>query len=124
MTLARGAFARGGPARTAEVSSIDRREPLIRPSFSSNLRHCPTVDLHDVGREVVCTTEQRRANAVGVDRQSLTLEARDALSVEAARDDDLHLLEAGAVRPLADLAYKRRADALKIAPAPALARET
>ena len=58
----------------------------------------------DVGGEVVVAADERRADAVGVDRDVLRLELADALDVEAAEDDDLHALEAVLVESVAHLA--------------------
>src|SRR5205823_2265812 len=55
--------------------------------------------------------DQRRADAVGVDRDATALERADPLGVEAAGRDDLDALEAVAIERLAHLADKPLVDA-------------
>ena len=71
-----------------------RAEARVRAVLAPDLRARPAVDHHDVGGEVVGAADQRRADAVGVDGHARRLEGADALGVEAARDDDPHVLVA------------------------------
>ena len=72
------------------------------------LRTGSAVDEHDVGGEVVVAPDQRRADAVGVDRHARGLELADPLGVEAAAGDDPHVGEAGGVERRADLLDQAR----------------
>ena len=86
------------PSRAADSAGS------VRPTFAHGL---PS-SMHDVGREVVVAAQQRRADAVGVDRHAEALEVADLLGREAARADDLHALVAGGVERLAHLARPAR----------------
>ena len=57
-----------------------------RPTFA----HGRPSTIDDVGGEVVRAADQRRPDAVGVDRHAGRLEGADPLGVEAAGDDDPH----------------------------------
>src|SRR5437762_5857635 len=73
----------GDPGR-----SRNEFEARIRPVPAADLRARAPVAHHDVGGEVVRATDQRRADAVRVDRDSTLLELADLLAREAARGDD------------------------------------
>ena len=60
--------------------SDDALEPRVGPLPAPDLRAGPAVDHDDVGREVVGAADQRRADAVGVDRHAVGLEARGCAS--------------------------------------------
>src|SRR3954463_9588777 len=77
-------------------------EALVGPDLAAGLRARPAVHLDDVGREVVVAAQQRRAHAVGVDRDAAGLEVADLVDREAARGDDAHALVTGGVERLAD----------------------
>src|SRR5205814_1105408 len=65
----------------------------------------------DVAGEVVRTADQRRTDAVGVDRHPVFLELMDLLEREAARDDDADAVEAVVVQRAAHLPHEPRVDA-------------
>src|SRR3954451_9419043 len=88
----------------------DRLQPRIGPQLAADLGGWHALEADDVGGEVEGAAQQRRADAVGVDRSAGLLEALDLLGGEAAGDDDLHLLVAGGVQRLADLAHELDAD--------------
>src|SRR4051812_46388575 len=73
----------------------DRLQPRIGPQLAADLCARLTLEADDVGREVEGAAQERRADAVGVDRRPGLLEALDLLGGEAAGDDDLHVLVAG-----------------------------
>src|SRR5262249_59794681 len=68
----------------------------------------------DARRVVVPAGDQRRADAVGVDRPATLLEGVDALGGEGARDDNLAPLEAVAVERLTDLPDEPLVDAARL----------
>src|SRR5919204_4663447 len=73
----------------------------VRPLTAAHLGAFSPVDDHDVSGEIVLSSEQGGPHAVGVHRHALRLERADALGIEPARDDDLHLPVAGGVKGLA-----------------------
>src|SRR5258706_5957635 len=83
---------------------LDPFEAGIWPVGASDFRDRLAVDQDDVGGEVVLPTQERRADAVGVDRHLASLELADPLRGEAARDDDLDALVTRVVKRLAYLA--------------------
>src|SRR4051812_39580158 len=88
----------------------DRLQPRVRSQLAADLGSGFPLEADDVGGEVEGAAQQRRADAVGVDRGADLLEAFDLLGGEAAGDDDLHLLVAGVVEGVADLAHELDAD--------------
>src|SRR5437660_3191307 len=73
--------------------SLDELEPLVRAEAAADLRRLAPVCEHDVGGEVVRAADERRADAVRVDRHAPLLELADLLDGETTRGDDLHVLE-------------------------------
>src|SRR5205085_12328881 len=90
---------------------LDRFETRIWPVAAADLRARPAVDHHDVGREVVLAAQERRADAVGVDRYPQPLELADLVRREATRGDDPHALVARGVERVAHLLDERRVHA-------------
>src|SRR5437899_5314410 len=84
-----------------DARSRHGREALIRPQLATDLRARTAIHLDHVSSEVVLAAQQRGAHAVGIHRHAGGLEAGDALVIEAARDDDLHVRKAGGVELLA-----------------------
>src|SRR4051794_6054577 len=93
------------------MASGNRLEAWVGGGLAADLRVRLAVDEDDVGGEVVRPADQRRADAVRVDRHALRLELADALRVESSRGDDLDLLVAGVVERPADLADEHLVDA-------------
>src|SRR6185369_10028612 len=89
-------------------------ETGIRAEAAAHLRRFAAVREHDVAREVVRAADQRRTDAVGVDRHAGLLERLDPLHREAARDDDPHPLEAVAVERVTDIAHQALVDAARV----------
>src|SRR6185312_2669009 len=122
--LRRGGHARGAldrfdrnVARARSVAYavlVDELEPRVFAVVPAHLRRRTAVGHHDVGREVVLAADQRRTDAVGVDRHSPLLEGPDPLGREAAGDDDLDVLEAVAVERLAYLAHELLVHAARV----------
>ena len=69
------------------------------------------VHLHHVGREVRVAAQQAAAHAVGVGRHAGRLEGADLGGVEAAADDNLHVLEALRVQSRAHSPHELRSHA-------------
>src|SRR5262249_62310448 len=81
----------GMPPDTLKAKwSFDGLEARIRSKSASDLGARPPVEHHDVCREVVGAPDQRRPDAVGVDRDAVTLEGADLREIEATGDDDVH----------------------------------
>src|SRR6185369_7183473 len=106
----RGSVVHRGPVSVSETGSPPRRtrlldplEPRVRAVAAADLRGGLAVGQDDVAGEVVRAADQRRADAVGVNRDALLLERADLVDVEAAGDDDPDLPEALAVERLAHL---------------------
>ena len=68
----------------------------------------------EVGGEVVLAPDQRRADAVRVDRNAAALELLDLRDRESTRRDDPHLLVPGAVERGAHLADEALVDASRV----------
>src|SRR4051812_11684202 len=92
------------PARAAVACPINgslprlgrpsnRLQPGVRPQLAADLAGGPTVGHHDIGGEVVRAADQRRADAVRVDRHAGGLELADAVGGEAAGADDADVAE-------------------------------
>src|SRR5712692_3666188 len=81
----------------------DRLEPRILAVVPSHLRRRHPVRDHDVAREIVRAANERRADAVGVDRDALVLEFADLRLAEAAGRDDPHVRVARGVERVAHL---------------------
>src|SRR5438105_11682354 len=79
------------------IASRNELEPRVRTIAPSRLRGGTPVREDDVTREVIGAANQRRADAVRVDRNAAPLELPDLLDVEATRRDDLDALETIAV---------------------------
>src|SRR5689334_1227232 len=62
--------------------SVDQLEARVRPEATAHLRRRAAVGQHDVGGEVVCAADQRRADAVCVDGYAVPLELADLLDRE------------------------------------------
>ena len=100
-------------ARRKAKGSTRRARAAGSAGTTPDLRRREAVRENDVGGEVVVAPEQRRADAVGVDRDVVRLELADALDVEAAGDDDLDALEAVLVESVPHLADEALVDATR-----------
>src|SRR5213594_4741768 len=78
---------------SSDVCSSDL-EARVRPVAPTHLRQRFPLDPDDVCGEVEAALEQARPHAVHVHRHLLLFELPDLVDGEAARDDDLHVLEA------------------------------
>ena len=91
-----------GSARTSRTPVLisAQVQPRVRVEPAADLRARLAVDDHDIGRVVVRASDQRRADAVGVNRHAVALERADPLGVEASGHDDAdvatRLVELGA----------------------------
>ena len=94
--------------------SLRRARAAGSGGTAADLRRREAVREDDVGGEVVVAADERRADAVGVDRDVLRLELADPVDVEAARDDDLHALEAVLVERVAHLPDEALVDAARV----------
>src|SRR6185503_13202480 len=86
--------------------SPDELEPLVRPEAPADLAGRAPVRHHDVAGEIVLPTDQRRPDAVRVDRHAAPLELLDLRHREAAGGDDPDPLEAVGVERAPHLAYE------------------
>src|ERR687888_2571277 len=68
-------------------------QALVGTKAPADLRRGQAVGQDDVSGVVVFAADERRADAVRVDRDTTLLEGADLLGVEAAGCDDLHALE-------------------------------
>src|SRR6185503_3560138 len=84
--------------------SPDELEPLVRPEAPADLAGRAPVRHHDVAGEIVLPTDQRRPDAVRVDRHAAPLELLDLRHCEAAGGDDPDPLEAVGVERAPHLA--------------------
>src|SRR6476659_8411344 len=101
--LGREHLARSARAPLLELDALEARR-VGAAGNATALRDRPPVDLLDVAREVDGRrAADVRAHGVGIDRRAGLLEHPDALRVEAARDDDLHVAETRLVQPGAEL---------------------
>src|SRR5215218_3095231 len=87
--------------RPSMSRSGDALEARVRPRPPPDLRRGLPIGDDDVGREVVRAADQRRADAVRVDRDVIGFELGDLLRREPAGRDDPYLLEPVAVERLA-----------------------
>src|SRR5206468_3403626 len=101
-------------ARDPAGVSFHALESRVRPLPAPDLRDSPPLDPDDVRREVVRAPEERRADAVDVDRYTGLLEGADLVHGEAARGDDAHVLEAVVVESRAHVPHQAFVDAARI----------
>src|SRR6266566_859983 len=99
---------------TTLFRSGHRLEPRVGAVAPPGFGTRPALDHHDVRREVIRPLEKGAADAVGIDRNPLALEALDLGDVEAAAGDDLDVLEALAVEGLSNQVAELRIDAARV----------
>src|SRR5438105_6895926 len=76
--------------RDEPQGSRHRLEPRVLAVAAPDLRRRLPVGDHDVAGEVVGAADERRADAIGVDRHALVLELADLRLGEATAGDDAH----------------------------------
>src|ERR1700758_5147978 len=73
-----------------------------------------SVGQDDIRGEVIGSADERRPDAVGIDRHAALLEDADLLGGEAAGGDDPHTAEAAGVERIPHLAYEPIVDARRL----------